>query len=265
MFSLYQLKEKCEWMGKFSLSLSVFRLGDARRPDSPLCAASHVNIPSAMFVLQRVPQKNNNSSVELPVYTAEAKFPVRFWPPCLSSHLIYSKWALLLLCVSSRQSIYWLMEIFRDTHKPNGCRRSLSLRYACSVGFVGNLKSTQDRVKIKTQFYTETVAWNILYYDSRELTYLASGIWTNTFLLLICLSLQVSTRFIWWAQKWKHISCAKWGSVCVEGMWLKNKQQRFKPFPRNRGEAALHFFCCCHCPHLIQNNPTYTRTGYALG
>lgn len=74
------------------------------------------------------------------------------------------------------------MEIFRDTHKPDGCRRSLSRLYSCSVGYVGNLKSTQHRVKIKTQCYTETVAWNILYYDARELTYLASGIWTNTFL-----------------------------------------------------------------------------------
>lgn len=59
MCSLYRLWEMCEWMGKFSLSLSVFRWDDAPRPDSPLCAASHVNIPSTMFVLEREPLNNN--------------------------------------------------------------------------------------------------------------------------------------------------------------------------------------------------------------
>lgn len=50
MCSLYRLGEMCEWMGKSILSLSVFRRDAARRPDTPLCAASHVNIPSTIFV-----------------------------------------------------------------------------------------------------------------------------------------------------------------------------------------------------------------------
>lgn len=36
-------------------NLACHCLCDAWRPDTPLCAASHVNIPSTMFVLEGVP------------------------------------------------------------------------------------------------------------------------------------------------------------------------------------------------------------------
>lgn len=73
-------------------------MDDALRPDSPLCAASHVNIPSTMVVLERVPKKSK-SSAALPAYTAEAQFPVCFWIECWSLHLIYSKGVIFSLYI----------------------------------------------------------------------------------------------------------------------------------------------------------------------
>ncbi len=155
MCSLYQLWEMCEWMGKFSLSLSVFRRDDARRPDSTLCAASHVNIPS-MFVLEWVPKNKKNfipllhwqpillrqnflyasgqgANLHTSCTVKRDIYPTASFPGSVCIYYIYTNWWKVLgMCIIPPPPTF-LISCFWCT--------------LCGMSYVSNLKPTRSYIK----------------------------------------------------------------------------------------------------------------------